>query len=235
VFGVSRVLSRRYAVKKASLAPAAVLLSLSVLLLAGCGDGGASGPSTSSEVPDSIVTSSSEAASSDGGQPASSTDTTAAAAGEGADSDVSDQVFAPHDLLSADEAASFVGQPVALEDGSLYKDEESGVISERYRYDLGGTTIHALIEIHQDGYKKSDGSVKDQFLFEKELSKGEIMALAGLGDDAFTHGQGQLHLLYGSYYMVVAFDADAYETAGNAALNVKIGTKMLENLKAQLG
>jgi hypothetical protein len=221
--------------KKASLIAAAVLLCVFVPLLAGCGDGGTSGASTSSGVPESIITSSSDAASSDGGQPASSTDTTEAVAGDGADAVDSDQVFAPHDLLSADEAASFVGQPVALEDGSLYEDEEGGVISERYRYDLGGSTIHALVEIHQDGYKKGDGSVKDQFLFEKELSKSEITAVAGLGDDAFTHGQGQLHLLYGSYYVVVAFDADAYETAGNAALNVRIGTKMLENLKAKLG
>ena len=177
--------------KKASLAAAAVLLSLSVLLLAGCGDGGASGPSTSSEVPDSIVTSSSEAASSDGGQPASSTDTTEAAQPKALIRTSPIKVFAPHDLLSADEAASFVGfSRWPSRTAASYKDEESGVISERYRYDLGGSTIHALVEIHQDGYKKSDGSVKDQFLFEKELSKGEITAVAGLGDDAFTHGPG---------------------------------------------
>jgi hypothetical protein len=169
-----------------------------------------------------------------GGTAVSSTDTTAAAE-DGEGSGKSETVFEPHELLSAEEASTISGFVVTLDDGSLSRDEESGVISERYAYDLGGTGIHALVEIHQDGLKESEGSVRDAFLFEKDLSKDEIAPVNGLGDDAFTMGQGQLHLLYGSYYIVVAFDADAYETTGNAALNAKLGTKILENLKTRLG
>jgi hypothetical protein len=180
-----------------------------------------------------LVTTSSAAGTSASDGAAGSTDMTGAAVDDG--SGKSDTVFEPHELLSAEEASAITGFAVTLDDGSLYKDEESGVISERYAYDLGGTGIHALVEIHQDGLKKSEGTVKDAFLFEKDLSKDEIVPVAGLGEDAFTMSQGQLHVLFGSYYIVVAFDADAYETTGNAALNVKIGTKILENLKAKRG
>ena len=121
---------------------------------------------------------------------------------------------------------------MTLDDGSLFKDEESGVISERYKYDLGGSGIHALVEIHQDSLKTSDGSVKDLFLAEKELNQN---GAAQLGDDAFTADEGQLHMLYGGYYIVVAFDADPYSSDLNAPLNLKLGAKILENLKAKLG
>jgi hypothetical protein len=169
-----------------------------------------------------------------GGTVDSSTDTTAAASTGGKVAG-SDQVFQPHELLSAEEASAITTFAVTLDEGSLSKDEESGTISERYSYDLNGTGTHALVEIHQDSFRTGDGSVKDVFLFEKDLGKAEITPVAGLGDDAFTHGQGQLHLLYGGYYIVVAFDADPYGNEQNAPLNIKLGTKILENLKAKLG
>jgi hypothetical protein len=181
-----------------------------------------------------VTASSDTSTSGDGQSVASSSDTTETAETDDG-SAKSDKVFKPSELLSAEEVTALVGQPVTLEDGSLFEDQATGVVSERYAYDLSGTGIHALVEIHQDGLKTSDGSVSDAFLFEKDLSKSEITLVDGLGDDAFTHGQGQLHLLYGSYYIVVAFDADPYETDKNGPLNIKIGTKILENLKAKLG
>lgn len=210
----------------------ALALASLALAVAACG-GTASGSSeqTTTSLPSSggLATTSSDVSS------PSSTDTTEASSADPGGSSTSDSVFQPHELLSAEEATALIGKPVTLDGGGLFQDEESGVISERYGYDLDGTGVHALVEIHQDGFKKSDGTVKDAFLFEKELGKSEITAVAGLGDDAFTHGQGQLHLLYGSYYIVVAFDADPYSTDMNAPLNIKIGTKILENLKAKLG
>jgi hypothetical protein len=205
--------------KKSSFGLVVVLLVMSLLVFAGCGGADpASGDETTTTA----------------GTATSSTDTTTAAT-NGGGSGKSDTVFEPHELLSAEEASAITGFAVTLDDGSLYKDEASGMISERYAYDLGDTGIHALVEVRQDGLKKSEGTVKDVFLFEKDLNKDEIAPVTGLGDDAFTMSQGQLHLLYGSYYIVVAFDADPYETTGNAALNAKIGTKILENLKARLG
>jgi hypothetical protein len=227
--------------KRTVLVFAAALLAASMLLAAaGCG-GGSTGSTdqtttTSAGPSGGLVTTSSDAGDLGAGATATtagtaSSDTTATSTGGTASSD---QVFEPHQLLSAAEASAITTFAVTLEEGSLFKDEENGVISERYSYDLGGTGVHALVEIHQDGLKKSDGSVKDAFLFEKDLSKAEITPVQ-LGDDAFTHAEGQLHLLYGSYYIVVAFDADPYSTDLNAPLNIKLGTKILENLKAKLG
>jgi hypothetical protein len=222
--------------KKTALILSAALLVASLLSLAACGgDDPAAGSTTTAGVSGGLVTTSSEPVPADGGQAVSTTETTQATPASSGGSGDSDRAFAPFDLLSAEEATTLVGQPVSLEDASVYKDEERGVISATYKYDLESSTIHALVEIHQDGLRTGSGSVKDDFLFEKDLGKSEITAVADLGDDAFTHGQGQLHLLYGSYYIVVAFDADAYATTGNAALNVKIGTMILENLKAKLG
>ena len=228
--------------KKSFFGAAIALVALMLLLVpvvTGCGGANAaSGDETTTSVSSSggLGTASSDAGASaagGSGTATSLTDTAAAAVVGG--SGKSDTVFEPHELLSAEEASAITGFAVTLDDGSLYKDEASGVISERYAYDLGGTGIHALVEIHQDGLKTSEGTVKDAFLFEKDLSKDEIAPVAGLGEDAFTMSEGQLHVLYGSYYIVVAFDADAYETTGNAALNAKLGTKILANLKAKLG
>jgi hypothetical protein len=219
-----------------ALVPALFVASL-LFVAAGCGGGnaGSADKTTTSVGPSGGLVTTSSDAGAGSGVPAttagtSSTDTTAA---EGAGT-TSDKVFEPHQLLSAAEASAITTFAVTLEDGSLFKDEESGIISERYSYDIDGSTIHALVEIHQDGLKKSDGSVKDAFLLEKDLSKAEIQPVQ-LGDDAFTHSEGQLHMLYGSYYIVVAFDADPYGSDLNAPLNIKLGTKILENLKAKLG
>jgi hypothetical protein len=218
----------------------ALVAASTLLVAAGCGGestGSADKTTTTSVGPSGgLVTTSSDVGDSGAGATetttgSSSTDATAASANGTA---ASDQVFEPHELLSAAEASAITTFAVTLDDGSLFKDEETGVISERYSYDLNGTGVHALVEIHQDGFKKSGGSVKDAFLFEKDLSKAEIQPVQ-LGDDAFTHAEGQLHMLYGSYYIVVAFDADPYSTDLNALLNIKLGTKILENLKAKLG
>ena len=225
---------------------AALLLGLLIVLsVPGCGTGGANtdgATTTASGARGGLVTTSSESGSASteasssptSDAAASSTDTTATTAGAG-DSGGSDKVFLPHELLSADEASAISTFAVTLDAGSLYKDEESGTISERYVYDLSGTTINALVEVHQDSFRTGEGSVKDTFAMEKNLGKNEITMLKDFGDEAFTHGQGQLHLLYRGYYIVVAFDADPYSTDQNAPLNIKLGTQILENLKTKLG
>jgi hypothetical protein len=145
-------------------------------------------------------------------------------------------VFAPHDLLSADEASEISGFVVAMDEGSLSEDPASGTISERYAYDLDGTGIHALVEIHQDSLKASaaDEGVLGDFLFNQDLLKDEITEV-DLGEQAFTlNNTGQLHMYYQGYYMVVAFDADPYSSEQNAPLNVKLGERILANLQAAL-
>ncbi len=148
-------------------------------------------------------------------------------------------VFAPHDLLSADEASDLSGHPTTLDPGTLYEDPASGMISERYAYDLDGTGIHALVEIRQDSLKssaaiQSGNTVLSSFEFEQELSRGEITPVA-LGEQAFSFTDtGQLHLYYQGYYIVVAFDADPYDSSKNAPLNVLLGTRILTNLKEAL-
>jgi pectate lyase len=205
--------------RKIAVALAVVLV---LLVLVGCGGGnaGSADETTTSLAPSGgLVTT-------------SSNDTAATTEGGGSGSE-STQAFEPNQLLSAEEASAIAGHPITMDDGSLFKDPESGVISERYKYDLESSTIHALVEIHQDSFKTSDGSVKDAFLFEKDLSKAEITAV-DLGDDAFTAGEGQLHMLYDGYYVIVAFDADPYSSDQNAPLNIELGKKILENLKAKL-
>ena len=43
-----------------------------------------------------------------------------------------------------------------MDEGTLFEDRDSGTISERYAYDLNGTGIHALVEIHQDSLKPAE-------------------------------------------------------------------------------
>ena len=206
---------------------AVLVVALALFVTAGCGDG---------DVVSTGVTTGTTAAPSSGvtdetADASSSTDTTEAATGDG--SAVSSQVLNPHDLLSAAEASAIVGLPVTLEEATLYQDDTSGIISERYAYDLDGTGIHALVEVHQDSLKTS-GSVADDFAFENKLSKNEVEPY-DLGDEAFVFSNtGQLHMLYDGYYIVVAFDADPYSTDKNAGLNTRLGAKILENLKAKL-
>lgn len=211
-----------------------LLMVLALLAATACGgsaDAGTVGDDSTASSTDGVSSTDTTAGPKDD---AASTDTTAASKDdEGAAS--SDKVFEPNELLSAEEASAITTFAVTLEEGSLYKDEESGTVSERYKYDIDGSTIHALVEIHQDGLRSGDGSAKDDFLGTQELVKSESTTVQ-LGEDAFTAGQGQLHLLYGSYYIVVAFDADEYgDDELNAQLNTKLGAKILENLKAKLG
>jgi hypothetical protein len=148
-------------------------------------------------------------------------------------------VLAPHQLLSAAEASEISGFAVAMDEGTLSEDPASGTISERYAYDLDGTGIHALVEIHQDSFKPSEAvaageTTLSEFTFEKELLKDEITSL-DLGDQAFTlDSTGQLHMYYQGYYIVVAFDADPYSSEKNAPLNILLGTRILANLQAAL-
>jgi hypothetical protein len=148
-------------------------------------------------------------------------------------------VLAPHDLLSAGEASEISGFAVTLDEGTLSEDPASGTISERYAYDLDGTGIHALVEIHQDSFKPSEAvaagkTALSEFSFQKGLLKDEITSL-GLGEQPFTlNSTGQLHMYYQGYYVVVAFDADQYSSKKNARLNVLLGTRILANLQAAL-
>ena len=148
-------------------------------------------------------------------------------------------VFAPHDLLTAEEAAEMSGFAVTLDSGSLYEDPATGTISERYVYDLGSSTIHALVEIHQDSLKSSEDleagdTVLGAFTFEQDLSKNEITPV-DLGEQAFTFdNNGQLHIYYQNYYVVVAFDADEYDSSKNAPLNILLGHRILANLREAL-
>ena len=148
-------------------------------------------------------------------------------------------VFAPQDLLSAAEASEITGFAVSMDEGALFEDPESGTISERYAYDLNGTGIHALVEIHQDSFKPAEAiqageTAQSAFEFEQELSKDEITPV-DLGEDAFSFtNTGQLHMYYQGYYIVVAFDADEYDSSLNAPLNVKLGEKILANLQTAL-
>ncbi len=139
----------------------------------------------------------------------------------------------PLDVLSAAEVTAAVGVPAAVDataDNVAY-----GVLGQRYSYDLKGSSIHALLEIHQDGIRTAPGTAAQDFFAEKQRSAKEI-APATIGDDAFTHGQGQLHLLYRGYYVVAAFEGDAYgEKAVTIATNLRIGATVLANLKTKIG
>lgn len=207
------------------LATAALLAIAALTLAAGCQSGG----TTSSS--DSTATSPTTGAAQTSESLAPSTDSTTLP--------TDSPVFAPHDLLSADEASEISGHPTTLDPGTLSEDPASGTISERYAYDLDGTGIHALVEIHQDSFKPSETiaageTVLSEFSFEKELLIDEITSL-DLGEQAFTlDNTGQLHMYYKGYYIVVAFDADPYDSSMNAPLNVLLGTRILTNLKEAL-
>jgi hypothetical protein len=218
-----------------------LVLLLVLMALVSCGgltDRSADGTTTSSVGPSSgpVTTSSSETSS--GGSVVSMDDrTTTTNAPEGDSSPVkSSEVVEPYQLLSPEEAAAISGFPVMADEGWLNKDPATGTVSDRYKYDLGGSTIHGLVEVHQDSLRDGDGTAKEDYQSMRALVKDEITEVEGLGEGAFTAGQGQLHMLHDGYYIVVAFDGDEYGTdEANAALNVKLGQKILENLKAKLG
>ncbi len=148
-------------------------------------------------------------------------------------------VLEPNALLSSEKASAITGFAVALDKGSLYRNTESGIISERYVYDINKSTIHALVQIEQNGLKtdaaiNAGNTALKSFTTESEFSKKNITSV-DLGDKAFSvNGTGQLHMVYQDYYIIVAFDAHEYETTGNAALNILLGKEILANLKQKL-
>lgn len=150
------------------------------------------------------------------------------------------KVLKPEELLSAVEATELTGYPVTMEEGSLSEDKESGVISQRYVYDINNTTIHALVQIEQNGFKpeseiKGGNTALRSFETEVEFSKDNISQVDGVADKAFTiNGTGQLHMVYKDYYIVVAFDKDIYGSSKNAPLNILIGRRIITNLKEKL-
>jgi hypothetical protein len=154
--------------KRVTLFATAVLLAIAVLMLAaGC---------------QSEVTTSSSAST-----PASpnSTSQTSGSLAPGSDSTTlpaGSAVFAPHDLLSAEEASAISGFAVTLDEGTLNEDPAIGTISERYAYDLDGTGIHALVEIHQDSF--GDAALSS-FESVQELLKDEITTV-DVGEQAFS-------------------------------------------------
>jgi hypothetical protein len=148
-------------------------------------------------------------------------------------------VFAPHELLSAEEAGEISGFPTTMDEGSLYEDPDTGTISERYSYDIDGTGIRALVEIHQDGSKSADDLAEGwtalaDFEFNQDLLKDEITS-QDVGEQAFTlDSTGQLHMYYQGYYIVVAFEADEYDSSKAAPLNILLGKRIVTNLQEAL-
>jgi hypothetical protein len=219
--------------KRAFLLVMVALLTVAVLMLAvGCG----SKDTTSSTQSGSAATSPTTTASDTSAQTSQSTPPDSSATTQAA---TASQVFEPYELLSADEASEISGFAVAEDEGTLYEDPGSGTISARYAYDLDGTGVHALVEIHQDSFKSGEDieageTVLSDFEFEQELSADEITAV-DLGEQAFTFDNtGQLHMYYQGYYVVVAFDADPYDSSLAAPLNIKLGERILANLQAAL-
>ncbi len=203
----------------------AMLTVIALTFAAGCGS--------------TAVTSSTDAISASVSTDASQTSESSPPGSDDAAQQAGGPVLAPSDLLSAAEASEITGFAVTMDEGSLFKDPASGTISERYAYDLDGTGIHALVEVHQDGFKPSDvvaagQTALSEFSFQHDML-GDETAPVDLGEQAFTlKDTGQLHMYYQGYYIVVAFDADQYETSQNAALNIKLGERILANLQAAL-
>ncbi len=151
------------------------------------------------------------------------------------------KVFMPEKLLTANDAAEISGFNVAAESNSLSKDPQTGIFSERYKYEINeSNTVHGLFQIEENGLKSAEAiqkgnTARHSFETEMNLSKNEITMVNNLGDRAFTfNNNGQLHLLYKDYYIIVAFDADAYTNAKNAQLNINLGHRILVNLKEKI-
>lgn len=144
------------------------------------------------------------------------------------------RIYRPDELLTAEEATSMVGYTVTLEEGSLYTSTDLGYISERYVYDIPSegststTTIHALVQITQNGLISADSlkeghDAKWNFDSEKEFSADEISSIPGLGEDAFYFtGTSQVHVLFQDYYIIIAFEKDPYDAANNVDVNKAI-------------
>jgi len=146
------------------------------------------------------------------------------------------RIYRPDELLTAEEATSMVGYTVTLEAGSLYTSTDLGYISERYVYDIPSegststTTIHALVQITQNGLISADSlkeghDAKWNFDTEKEFSADDIYSIPGLGEDAFYFtGTSQVHVLFQDYYIIIAFEKDPYDAANNVDVNKAIAS-----------
>jgi len=168
-----------------------------------------------------------------------STEKTAASSSQSAPSGktgTAPRIYRPDELLTAEEATSMVGYTVTLEAGSLYTSTDLGYISERYVYDIPSegststTTIHALLQITQNGLISADNLKEGQdakwnFDNEKEFSADEISSIPGLGEDAFYFtGTSQVHVLFQDYYIIIAFEKDPYDAANNVDVNKEIAS-----------
>ena len=161
--------------------------------------------------------------------------------GKTSDSGKTSRVFMPEELLSSSDASEISGFNVSAESSALSKDPQSGIIAETYKYDINeSNTVHGLFQMEENGFKsaetiKKGNTARYSFETEMKFSKAEITMVNNLGDQAFTfNNNGQLHMLYKDYYIIVAFDADAYTNAKNAQLNINLGHRILANLKEKI-
>ncbi|NLT58151.1 MAG: hypothetical protein GXX99_04230 [Clostridiales bacterium] len=154
------------------------------------------------------------------------------------------RVLLPEELLSAGEAADFVGCPVEVGAISREEVEGTGGAAQRYQYDLPKdidyyeSTILALLDITQNGLISAGElaaghDAKWSYETTKALVANEITGIPGLGEDAFYLNEtSQVHFLFRDYYVVVAFTntKEQYSEAEDLALNQRIAAHIADAL-----
>lgn len=150
-------------------------------------------------------------------------------------------VLMPEDVLTAEDASSFVGCPVKTDTSYLSIDEGDGSASQRYEYDypkdvdIFESTVLALLSITQNGLVseeelKAGHDIKWAYEETKKLVANDIDNIPGLGKDAFyLKSTSQVHFLFQDYYIVVAFRniKDQYNEAEDLTLNKAIAAHII--------
>lgn len=145
------------------------------------------------------------------------------------------QIYFPDELLTAEEASTFVGQTVTLIPGS---DEvpESGELVAEYTYDFPtGTTSFAFLYLTQNALiseaeLKNGHDAKWAFNEFKKFSGTEAIVIPNLGLEAFYFERNMdVHCLFQDYYILVAFPMDA-DDAASLSVNKAIAKHVIDEL-----
>lgn len=150
------------------------------------------------------------------------------------------RVFSAEELLSGDEAASFVGYPVEASFDPV-EVSENGMTSGTYVYDFpkgSGTsnTMYAAMSLIQNSMISPSELEKGhnaKWAFEefRTALSDKIVDCTIRGAEAFyVTDNSDVHVLFGDYYIIVSLRKDEYDLAINIEVNQEIAGFIIDKI-----
>ncbi|MEA4969361.1 MAG: hypothetical protein VB051_02405 [Candidatus Pelethousia sp.] len=153
------------------------------------------------------------------------------------------RVFSAEELLSGEEAASFVGKPVEASFDPV-EVSESGMTSGTYIYDFPkadgayANTMVAMMCLVQNSMISPSELEKGhdaKWAFEefRTILSDKIVDCTIRGAEAFyVADNSDVHVIFGDYYILVALRKDEYDLETNIALNKEVAEFIIDKISS---